>query len=104
MEMNTRLQVEHPVTELITGIDLVEWQLHVARGGRLRQIESSNGALPSRHACTRRIPPMTTAERRRITHLEWPTLERICASTPVSRRAMKSLRFTIPCWAKSSLG
>ncbi|WP_170784200.1 acetyl/propionyl/methylcrotonyl-CoA carboxylase subunit alpha [Ruegeria lacuscaerulensis] len=77
MEMNTRLQVEHPVTEAITGVDLVEWQLRVAAGETLPKQQSDLSI--SGHAFEARlyaedVPKGFLPATGTLTHLHFPAL------------------------------
>ncbi|MCW5874805.1 MAG: ATP-grasp domain-containing protein [Anaerolineales bacterium] len=82
LEMNTRLQVEHPVTELITGVDIVEWQLRIAAGEPL-VLEQSELAQRG-HAIECRIYAEDPAasflpQAGEVLRLQWPSLARVDA-------------------------
>ncbi len=75
MEMNTRLQVEHPVTEVITGVDLVEWQLRVASGeslpARQEEIPLTGHAFEAR-LYAEDVPAGFLPATGRLRHLRFP--------------------------------
>ena len=80
MEMNTRLQVEHPVTEAIVGIDLVEWQLRVASGEPLPMEQDDltmNGHAIEARIYAEDVPAGFLPATGRISHLSFPGNARI---------------------------
>jgi 3-methylcrotonyl-CoA carboxylase alpha subunit len=77
MEMNTRLQVEHPVTEAITGLDLVEWQLRIAAGETIpfsqSEVEASGHAIEVR-VCAEDPEQEFAPSSGVLRYLKWPDL------------------------------
>jgi len=116
MEMNTRLQVEHPVTEAITGLDLVEWQLRVASGEPLplqqHQLTMHGHAIEARICAENPDNQFLPATGTLHVYRKPPTWAlsacprskraRACAWTTACARATPSARSTTRWWPSSS--